>query len=92
MKLIPKRLRQLLDRAHQALAAQRVAARSGVRRVPGDTYEEFVANCDKLLETEPPAEGCIYLLLPEPMSEEEWLLKHPPLEQQTGPANSGPTD
>lgn len=79
---IPRRIRQLLARVRQASDDKHVAARSGVRRIDAETYEEFAAECDRILHEEPPAPGYGYLFTPEPMTEEEWLAKHPPDKQK----------
>jgi len=82
VKLIPRRIRQLMDRAQQARDAKLAASRSGVRRISAKTDAEFDAECERILREEPPAEGYIYLFVPEPLTEGEWLAKHPPAEQK----------
>jgi len=71
MRLIPRRIRDLLSRAQQARDAQRLAARSGVRRIAAATDEEFDAEVARIMAEEPGS----YLFVPEPEDFDEWVLK-----------------
>ena len=71
MRLFRRRIKQLLERAEQALAAQHAATRCGAWVVPGDSYEEFAAGVAKIMEEEPGS----YLFVPPQESLESWVLR-----------------
>ncbi len=92
MKLIPRRLRQLLDRAQQITDQRNV--RAGVRIIDADTPEEWDAAVEKLLREDPPTPPFGYLIVPRQQTEAEWLAKHgqPVTGEENHPAASGPTE
>lgn len=71
MRLFRRRIKQLLERAEQALAAQHAATRCGARIVAGDSYEEFRAGCQRILEEEPGS----YLFVPPQETLDSWVLR-----------------
>jgi len=75
-------IKRLIRRAEKFFADRDASKRSGVRVIPGRTYAEFQAGVEKLMETEPPADGYGYLCVPEQATFEEWLAKYPPAEPE----------
>ena len=71
MRLFRRRIKQLLARVEQALAAQHAATRCGARIVAGDTYQEFREGCERIMATEPGS----YLFVPEQESLESLVLR-----------------
>lgn len=53
-----------------------------MRRIAAASDEQFDALVERIMQEEPPAPGYGYLFVPELMTEEEWLAKHPPAEQK----------
>ena len=90
MRLIPRRIRDLLSRAQQARDAQRLAQRSGVRTINADTDEAFDREVERIMREEPGN----YLFVPRQQTEDEWLAKHgqPVTGEENHPAASGPTE
>jgi hypothetical protein len=80
MRRIPRKIRELLERAQQITDRRNV--RAGVRIIDADTPEGWDAAVEKLLKEDPPTPPYGYLIVPRQLSEEEWLAKHPPVEQK----------
>jgi|GEM_PF-3515882 len=97
MRLLPRRIKDLLGRVQQARDAKNLAQRSGVRTINADTDEAFDREVERIMREEPPAPGYGYLFVPAQESEETWVLRttrktaaeH---EDQHRPGDSGPKD
>lgn len=71
MRLLPKRIEDLLSRVRRTQADKHLAARSGVRRISAKTDAGFDAEVARIMAEQPGN----YLFVPEPENFDEWILR-----------------